>query len=793
MLHNIPASMLHFNQWICWREEVKIGDAKTKVPYCPQTGMRASNRNPAHWTNFQNAVDILQSGDAYTGLGFVLTHDDPFCFIDLDDCQTQAHVDLHESIAREFHTYQEISPNGGLHLICKASVPAGRNSKATFATEIYSSGRYMTMTGDVYKNAPITMQQANVSALWEYIGSDRKSVTVENMNGTPMLRNDANVYEIASKARNGVKFLDLWNGDWAKYYGSQSEADLALMDILAHYSQNKEQLARMFRQSGLGQRDKAQRDDYLFHPSYGIVTKSFDRILTPLDMTGMMHELEAAREALRSQPIAVERPQQPIYETPKPKPKIDSPAAPTTWEESTVTKPPGLMGLIADFILQSANRPVPEIALAGAIGLMSGVCGRAFNIDGTGLNTYLLIIARTGRGKNAIEEGIGKLFETFAMNFPQTADFQGSGDFSSGPGLITALSNNPLNCFVSIMDEFGLKLNQLSAPKIFGPDLSFKKLLLQLYMASGDGYVFRPTAYADVSRNFAPIDSPSVSILGTSQPEVYYTGLTDHVVKQGLIPRFLTIHYDGKRPRKNKGHNLVKPSAELTQGLSTMFAIVLQGLAARQVVNVQKSPEADAALDEFDLMCDRLCDDKEATIVEDFYTRADLKVLKLASLVAVGINPTFPVIDLQCVEFAKSIVMKDIEILTDKFHAGEVGNSAGEFAQMEQCKRVLVDYLIADYSEIAGYNVAASMHNCGDVPLYFFTRRLSRLAIFRNDMLGPTKSIKRALQNMVDNGDLIRYSQNETRQKYDSDACVFAIKNVELLTKARNIKFAATS
>ena len=62
----------------------------------------------------------------------------------------------------------------------------------------------------------------------------------------------------------------------------------------------------------------------------------------------------------------------------------------------TVTPPPGLMGDIARFIYDAAPRPVAEVALTGAIGLMAGICGRAFNISTTGLNLYCLMLAHTG-------------------------------------------------------------------------------------------------------------------------------------------------------------------------------------------------------------------------------------------------------------------------------------------------------------------------------------------------------------------------------------------------------------
>ena len=95
------------------------------------------------------------------------------------------------------------------------------------------------------------------------------------------------------------------------------------------------------------------------------------------------------------------------------------------------TRPPGLVGDIADYILNAAPRPVPHIALAGAIGLMAGVCGRAFNVSGTGLNLYVLLIAETGTGKEGIASGISSLIAAIPNGRIGNFDFLGPAEVAS--------------------------------------------------------------------------------------------------------------------------------------------------------------------------------------------------------------------------------------------------------------------------------------------------------------------------------------------------------------------------
>src|SRR5690606_20053041 len=73
---------------------------------------------------------------------------------------------------------------------------------------------------------------------------------------------DDQVMEMAWWADNGEKFQALWTGNWqAMGYPSQSEADMALMSMIAYYSDSDVQCLRLFRKSGLGKRDKAVKND----------------------------------------------------------------------------------------------------------------------------------------------------------------------------------------------------------------------------------------------------------------------------------------------------------------------------------------------------------------------------------------------------------------------------------------------------------------------------------------------------------------------------------------------------
>lgn len=82
---------------------------------------------------------------------------------------------------------------------------------------------------------------------------------------------DEEVLRVARAADNADKFERLWRGDWEGQYRSQSEADLALMSMLAFYVRADDaQVLRLFRASGLGQREKAHRGGYAERTLMGV-------------------------------------------------------------------------------------------------------------------------------------------------------------------------------------------------------------------------------------------------------------------------------------------------------------------------------------------------------------------------------------------------------------------------------------------------------------------------------------------------------------------------------------------
>lgn len=763
MYQNIPNEMRVFPQWIMWRYEDTDSNKPTKVPYSARTNRLASVTDGQTWATFDECVNAMQTG-MYSGIGFVLTDNDPYAFIDLDDTKgDQTALDRQIKIYNEFNSYAERSPSGsGLHIIIKGAIPSGR--RRSFI-ELYSSQRYMTMTGDIYRNSPIAEQNELLNVLWSQMAQG--SVATAHYAGLAEAKEtDEQVYMRAVAAANGDKFAELYAGKWEGMYSSQSEADFALVDIIAFYTQNRAQISRMFRASGLGQREKAKRNDYV---SY-MLNKCFDRMLPPVDIDGLRNALDealakrAAEDAAKapSQNSTVEQTNAPTMQIPQ--------------STNVYSVPPGLVGEIAQFIYAAAPRPVPEIALAGALGLVAGIVGRAYNVSGTGLNQYVLLLAPTGTGKEAIASGVDKLMAAVLRTVPASADFIGPGEIASAQALIKYMSKTA-NSFVSLVGEFGIYLQQMASVNAPPHLMGLRRMMLDLYNKSGEGKVLRPSIYSDREKNTAAVLAPAFTILGESTPEKFYEGLHEGMISEGLLPRFTMIEYHGERPPLNPAHIYAQPSFELIDRLSTICAHALMLNSQHKAIQVQASPEAKELFDAFDRHCDSNINTSEREVRRHLWNRAHIKALKLAAVIAVGCNPYDPMITADIASWATNLVVADVRNLLNRFDAGEIGIDNDETKQLTKVVSTIKDYVVSPWPEVAKYagEGAGNLHSNRIIPYSYVQRRLAAVSVFKKDRIGSSGAIKRALKTLCERGDLQEVSRATMSKDYGTSAVAYMI------------------
>jgi len=272
----IPEELKSLQQWVLWKTEERDGKS-TKVPHTPW-GLKADSTDARTWSAFSIVVEAYKKG-GYDGIGFVLRP--PYVGLDLDKCiledgsiEPQA-----EEIIKRLDSYSEKSPSGkGVHVIAKGHIPRGRK-KGAF--EMYQSGRYFTITGDHLQGTPATIEEqaAEVTAIYDELFGDSPSVEIlerfEAVSASISLSDDQ-IITIAEQAKNGPKFKRLMAGNISGY-PSESEADGALVALLAFYTKDRDQICRIIKQSKLWD-EKWEREDYQERTICGaleLVTESY--------------------------------------------------------------------------------------------------------------------------------------------------------------------------------------------------------------------------------------------------------------------------------------------------------------------------------------------------------------------------------------------------------------------------------------------------------------------------------------------------------------------------------------
>lgn len=709
----VPKGMRERPQWVVAGTD--------KVPLNPKTLANASPTDPDTWATFDEAC-------AHTDkfIGFVFTEDDPYVGIDLDRPQNKEQEKRHALLIEHFATYAEVSMSGqGVHLICEGQLRGSgmRRDKV----EVYDRDRYFIVTGRALNGKGITPQQDMLDILSAEMSRGAILSSTEMADGDQTMR-DSELFDMASTANNGDKFLKLIEGDWQHDYPSQSEADYALMNHLAFYSRNNEQCRRVFGMTALGKRPKGMRLDYL------------NRMLARIRQE-------------QNPPVDVSALRNPIQEE-KPKPEFKATSKPTPFPE-------GLIGDLAEYIHASAIRPVREVALAGAIGLVAGLAGRCYNNSNSGLNMYLMLIGGTGIGKEGAAQGINRILGAAKDKLPAILTFRGPGEYASGQALIKVIADRL--SMVAVMDEFGHTLSKINRPDATGSDQLWRKVLLAAYNKSGADDYLTDMVYSDQAKNVPSIKSPALTVLGESAPGTFYEAIDEFSIESGLVPRFTLIECPDHRPPANP-NAWERPPQELVDRVVALAQTSLAMQANNSVHHVASDPDGAKVLAEFDKEVDTRMNKSKDETLRGIWNRAHMKALRLSALVAVSKDKDNPVITKADAEWACAFCRRDSSLMTKRFIAG---TGTGDSVQVAKLREVI--------RNILGKGRKNKLKQAGVVTHRDLSQRAYKLAPFKRDRLGAGSALKRALDALMDNGELLRLSGQDSKEHFGTGAKCYAV------------------
>ena len=290
---NIPQELKNNASFCVWKLEKRKGKA-TKVPYDPRTGQLARTNDAATFSDFGTAMKAYAMG-GWDGIGYRVS--EGIGAIDIDHCirEDGSLNDVAASILGIFSdAYFERSPSGtGLRGFFRLSPDFAYDKTIYYINnrrhglEVYLPGttnRFVTVTGDEFRAGTVTRNDEALQTLLDTFMKRKNQVSNRTIEPCSYLT-DEQVISHASSSESGEKFKALMEGRWEEGYDSQSDADMALVSILAFWCGNvEEQIDRIFRSSGL-MRDKWDRQTG--DTTYGQITirnavATNDTIYTPI-------------------------------------------------------------------------------------------------------------------------------------------------------------------------------------------------------------------------------------------------------------------------------------------------------------------------------------------------------------------------------------------------------------------------------------------------------------------------------------------------------------------------------
>jgi hypothetical protein len=304
-----------------------------------------------------------------------------------------------------------------------------------------------------------------------------------------------------------------------------------------------------------------------------------------------------------------------------------------------LARPPGLVGALADWICDTARRPQRALAIGAALTIVGTAAGR--HIMGptrSGTHLYVVGLAPTGAGKDhAMQQILSALTAVDAQHLI------GPSQFISMPAVINFLQRKPLS--VCAMDEFGAFLKRIGSRKASGFEGAISGMLRTAWSSP-----FKPMPTPEwAGRQSETIMAPAMSIYGVSTAEEFYGALEGGDMSNGLLNRILVVE---TRSRPKDGRPAAKDHAlpaslatrlrEVLGADTTTFAQLQRTDVIPPYVEAVWGPGAEDAYADLIESVHERCDND--VMAQAFYARVAETAIRLATILAVGMDPRRPVV-----------------------------------------------------------------------------------------------------------------------------------------------------
>jgi len=192
---------------------------------------------------------------------------------------------------------------------------------------------------------------------------------------------------------------------------------------------------------------------------------------------------------------------------------------------------PGLIGDLVKHNLSTAFYPLPELALAGALALMSTVTAGKVHYRGSASNLYCMGLAPSGAGKDHSRKLNRKIL--LKAGHPESC---GPERIGSHAGIVTAMAGNWRTLFQ--IDEIGALFASMKSAKQSPHLTNISSVLMQIYTSTDS--IWYGDAYGDANK-VKQLTYPHCIVYGTSVPDGFWESISSDQMQNGLIGRFLVF------------------------------------------------------------------------------------------------------------------------------------------------------------------------------------------------------------------------------------------------------------
>jgi len=442
--------------------------------------------------------------------------------------------------------------------------------------------------------------------------------------------------------------------------------------------------------------------------------------------------------------------------------------------------PPGKVGEIARYIYAQSPYPNASIAIGAALALMSSICGRYINVSNSGLNIWIANAGGTGIGKEAAPSGISNIMSHVIKIVPNVTEFIGPSSLASPEAAHKRLARTP--SVLVFIGELGIKLKIWCSPRASSVHAGLIAFFLDVFGKSGRGNMLGARENSDKEKGASLVHSPNLVLLGDTTESTLLEAMSEALIANGFLPRWIYVFAGDKRGPANKNRQLI-PDDALVEWIASLAATSLSCQSSGKVYDIPLAPDAQIIDDEIEAFTSAQINNTQAEIPRQLWSRARLNVLKVAALVALG-EPS-PVFEIKATHmlWAKGFVYDGVEKLLSKVVNGESGEVAGnETRQLGDLTRVIGEYLVNGF-DVASIYIKGDEHTLREMyrkqvfPLSYLQRRLFGLAAFKNDRIGATKSIERAINSLLLGDDIREMNCKQMVELFGCKPKAFVVAN----------------